>query len=122
MVSYPKDFPLAETLELVALVRKGEVGAKKAEFGHKLWLVQGYAMKATLGDPVGDPVTGETGIVDGGVVLTPSAAPADFCAVEALEKLCADLQSGAVTAQGAIPWKEILRWALQELVVILATA
>jgi hypothetical protein len=116
-VSYPKDFPLAETLELITIIRNGEVGAKKAQFGHNVWLIQGFAMRVTLGDP-------GTGLseTDAGVVLTPSAAPADFCAIEALEKVCANIQNGALTAQGAVPWKDILKWALQELVVVLATA
>lgn len=116
--TYPQDLPIAQGLEIVSIIRNGELAAKKAVFAYNVWLLQGFAQKTLLGDP-GTPASTPPG---GGVVLTPSAVPANFDAVGELEKLCLDAQSGAVTAQASVPWKQILLWALQELGTILAAA
>jgi len=120
-MSYPQDLPIAQGLEIVSIIRKGELSAKKALFAYNLWLLQGFAQKSLLGNPPAD-VTAD------GVVLTPSAVEATSCdtvdcdtdAVDTLEKLCLDAQNGTVVAHAAIAWKKLLLWALTELGSMLA--
>lgn len=112
--SYPKDLPVAQGLEIVSIVRDGELLAKKAIFAYNLWVLQGFVQRTLFGDP-----TAPSNSNEGGVVLTPSAVPADFNAVNELEKLFVNAQSG-IAPQATIPWLQILQWAIAELAAILA--
>lgn len=112
MTAYPKDLPMAETLGLIQVIRSGKAKENVATVAHGLWVLQGYAMRTTLGDPTSGPDTAP---------LFPfsAAKPAGFCALDVLEKHCKDHQDDAVVTQGAVPWDLIIKWALQELVVLL---
>lgn len=115
MAAYPSDFPLAESVEIVQILRKGELAEKKTLFARNLWTLQGYAMKVTLGDP-DNPNAAVLDVSD----LNPlNMRPDGFDAVGELEKLNAVL-SGVPTAQIQVPWKLLLKWALEELVVVVA--
>ncbi len=130
MTAYPQDFPLAESVEVVQILRKNEVKLKLPLFARHLWTLQGYAMKATVGDPDA-PVTAPTPVptAGGGTLLPPtipdlslfSVKPDDFDPVEALDKLNVAFSS-EVAPQFIVPWKLILKWALEELVQVVATA
>jgi hypothetical protein len=51
MLAYPPILPL-DAASLVAEIVKGRtIQARKVEFAHALWNVQGYVQKVTLGDP-----------------------------------------------------------------------
>ncbi len=115
MVAYPNDLPVTEGLELVSIIRNNEIVAKKAKFAYNVWLLQGFVQKSIIGDP--NSLTDISG--GGGVVLTPSAVPANFDPMTALEKACVAAQNGTPQAQFSVPWKEILMWALTELSSIL---
>lgn len=109
MSAYPSDFPLAESVEIVQLVRQGKVKEKLALFAKNLWTLQGYAMKATIGDP--DMPVAQS--------LECCSKPCGFDAIAELEKMNVAAESG-VTTQAMVPWKTILKWALDELVALLA--
>lgn len=104
MVAYPTDLPLAEIKNIVAIVRAGEIAAKKADFAHDVWIVQGYAQSRILGDP--------------SISLISSQASKD-CEdpVALLEKIVAS--SNTVSAQGLkdvlsnVDWATILQWAVK---------
>jgi hypothetical protein len=109
MSLYPADLPLDKVMEVVGIVKSGDIAKKRALIGYDLWLLQGYAQRSVLGDP-DDP--------NGAISLSAVAKPENFDAVAELEKI----GSGAVQAQGAVPWQAILMWALQELVQVVAAA
>lgn len=113
MVSYPKDLPMAEVLELIQIIRGGKAKENVGVVAHRLWVLQGFAMKATLGDPTGDPDTAP---------LFPFNVekPEGFCALDELEKHCLAHQDDAVVTQGVVPWGLIIKWAVNELIVLLA--
>ena len=116
MSAYPASFPIAESIELVKLVREGKVAEQKSLFAYDLWLVQGFVQKAALGEPGAAALAAEP-------TLTPAAVPADFDAVAELEKFngaVAAVGADGVTPQFAVPWVAILQWALPELLKILA--
>jgi hypothetical protein len=108
--SYPVDLPAVEGLEIVSILRNGEVVSKKAKFAYNVWVLQGYAQKTLIGDPSSAAVVG--------VVLTPSAVPTDFDVAAELEKLCA----GTIVAESVVPWQQILQWALTELIKLIIEA
>lgn len=117
MATYPQDFPLAESVEVVQILRQNKVAEKKAVFARHLWTLQGYAMKATLGDP--DNPTAKVDLPPDLSLF--SVKPDGFDALVELEKLNTAL-SGEVAAQVQVPWKLILKWALEELVTVVAAA
>jgi hypothetical protein len=112
MLAYPDSFPLAEGLNVVTIFRKGEMKAKAAVLAHDLWVLQGYAQKAVIGDPNApvDAPTDEPKEPDFSIFSEEDP-------VAALQKVC-DLHSGDAAAQGLIPWKTILKWALKELALL----
>ncbi len=57
MIAYPQTLPLDAAALVAEIVKKREVTARKAEFAHAGWNVQGYVQKVTLGDPT--PIVGE---------------------------------------------------------------
>lgn len=117
-VAYPADLPISECLEIVSILRSGGIAAKKAKFAYDVWVLQGFAQKTILGDPTATLAAPPA--PDVGIVLTPSAVPANFNVADELEKLCAG--AGDIQAQMAVPWKQILQWALSELGTILLAA
>jgi hypothetical protein len=125
MAAYPQDFPLAESIEVVKILRKNEVKQKLPLFARNVWTLQGFAMKSTIGDP-DSPVTAPS---DGNllppIIPDPSLfaiKPDGFDPVEALDKLNAAFSGNDVQAQVTVPWKLILKWALEELVQVVASA
>lgn len=102
MVEYPSQFPIAEGLALVNTIKSGTVKEKKAEFAHSLWVVQGFVQKTVLGDPVA------------ALSAAPKLSEAEI--VDVIEKLSTPTD---VAIQVAIPWKEILMWAMAELVKVI---
>ncbi len=113
MSLYPANFPVSEGFEVVAIVKAGEIVAKKDKFAYNLWLLQGFAQKTVFGEP-GAPVTD--------IAWSSAVKPENFDAVNELEKICQAQKAGAVTSQSLIPWQLILKWALEELVKMVATA
>ena len=90
---YPTIFPIIEIKKIVEIIRGGQVSENIAELAHAIWVVQGYAQGMILGD------------------ASPLSAPVDvenFDAVATLEKMA---DEGA-TAQMAVPWELIIKWAL----------
>jgi len=106
--SYPVDFPVAEGLEIVTIVRQGQVKAKLSTFSHRVWVLQGFAQKVGLGNPedgsLGEPIPDMSLLTSQGVTDP----------VDVLEKVCEAHKAG-VTAQFAVPWALLLKWALGEL-------
>jgi hypothetical protein len=102
MAAYPTELPLYELRQVLAILQSGDIGGQKAEFAKNLWWVQGYAQKTFLGDGA----------------IAKSAAPAevtDAGAVEAVQKLIEQAESGA-TAQGLSPfWVYLLAYAAEKL-------
>ncbi len=130
MTAYPQDYPLAESVEVVQIIRKNEVKQKLPLFARHLWTLQGFTMKATIGDP-DSPVTAPTTPATDGNLLPPvtpdlslfAVKPDNFDPVEALDKLNVAFSGDSdVQAQITVPWKLILKWALEELVQVIATA
>jgi hypothetical protein len=112
MFAYPDSFPLAEGLNVVSIFRKGEVKAKAAVLAHDLWVLQGYAQKAVVGDPSA-PAEVPVEPKEPDFKIFSEEDP-----VAALQKVC-DLHSNSdAVAQGLIPWKSILKWALSQLVLM----
>jgi hypothetical protein len=100
MSKYPVDFPMAEVSNVINIVRSGQLADKKEEFAHDAWWVQGYAQSQvfSLG------------------ILPFSVAP-DVDPVEALEMV---MQAQSVPSpQGAVPWDQILFWAISELLKLI---
>jgi len=99
---YPVDFPLPELKNIINIVRNNEIAAKKEDFAHDVWWVQGYAQSKLVGAPP--------------ELVAQAAKAAKLEPVALLEKIVADHE--AVKAQGLvdnIPWKQFLAWALQQL-------
>lgn len=107
MVNYPESFPLEETKDVINAVRSGTVKENLPSFAHDLWVVQGFAQKSLIGDSGPD------------FSLTSQAAPADFDAVEELDKLVKQVESDTPAAQLSVPWQLILSWALKQLLDLL---
>lgn len=113
MAKYPSDFPLAESIEMVQILKQGKVIEKKALLARHLWTLQGYAMKATLGDPDNPGIEVELPNLELFNVT-------EFDAIVELEKLNTACLSGDIATQAQIPWKLLLKWALEELVTVVA--
>ena len=97
---YPTVFPIVEIKKVVEIIRGGQISENIAELAHAIWVVQGYAQGMILGD------------------ASPLAAPVDvenFDAVATLEKMAAE----DATAQMAIPWELIAKWALDYLIKLI---
>lgn len=100
-VQYPSDFPLDQIKSIVDAVRSGEIGENLDQLAYDIWVVQGYAQSALLGDPTTDG-GGDGGGDDPGFVLM--SAPDKDAAIQALEALVSD----DPTPQVDIPWDLIL--------------
>lgn len=50
MVAYPPTLPLECVMTVTTIIRERKVAEKKAQFGHCLWNVQGFAQKTLLGE------------------------------------------------------------------------
>ena len=144
MSAYPTSFPLVESVELVQIVRQNQIKEKKAVFARHLWTLQGFAMKSLVGDPDAPavaptpaPAPLPTGPApapaspanppllppifgDLGIFSAQSVEEFRPTALDELEKLNA-YHSGKPVVQDNIPWAMILKWALQELAVVLAS-
>lgn len=108
MISYPTDFPVTESVQIVQIVRQGKSKEQLPLLAKSLWVIQGYAQGKMLGEAASD--------------LSLFTVPEDFDAIAVLEKLNAASEEGAVSIQFAVPWLLILRWALEELIEVLVTA
>lgn len=51
MIAYPSMLPLACVQNAITIIRNREIEAKKIEFAHCLWVVQGYLFKTLFGEP-----------------------------------------------------------------------
>lgn len=58
MIAYPPMLPLACVQNAISILRNREVDAKKSEFAHCLWVVQGYVFKTLFGEPEDHPADG----------------------------------------------------------------
>jgi hypothetical protein len=120
MSLYPKEFPIAQGLEIVTIAKQNQVKLKLPVFAYDLWVLQGYVQRTFVGDPDAPSPAPS----NGGGVLTPP----DFTSlsvsdpIAALEKVCNDYQTDAIAAEASVPWKTILIWALQELGKVVAEA
>lgn len=120
MAAYPENFPLAEAMLVVEVVRKDHVQDRLPEFANAVWTLQGYAMRFALGDPIAQTQA----LPDEHVDLF-AVRPDGFDAVAELEKVIALNRwedDGGAAAQISFPWQLLLKWALEELVMLVATA
>lgn len=101
-VQYPAEFPIDNIRGIVDGVRNGNISENLDKFGYDVWVVQGFAQKALLGDPNADG--GGDGGDGPGFVLMSAADVDDEAALQALESLASD----APQAQVDIPWDLIL--------------
>lgn len=119
MAAYPQDFPLAESVEVVQILRQGKVKEKLPLFSRNLWTLQGFAMKSTIGDP-DNPSTPPTPDLS----IFSMQKPENFDAVTELEKLNLSLSGPTPnpTPQALVPWTLILKWAIDELAALIASS
>ena len=110
MSAYPTELPLEQIKSLISILRANEVAAKKAEFAHSLWVVQGYAQSKLIGN-------------EDSFVLVSQSAPCcgGGCDQVTLdEKALAELEKAAapdsLSAQAIIDWKTILKFAAEKLI------
>jgi len=96
---YPTEFPIAEVVEVIEIIRGGQIGDQKEVFANDLWHIQGFAM----GIIIGHPEAGSAYV----------SAQAEFDAVAELEKLVEAHKSNAVVAHASVPWLLILKWAMK---------
>lgn len=125
MENYPVDFPLAQALEIVSIVRQKKVKERMPVFAYDLWLLQGYTMRTVIGDPLAPPKipaipTATPNGGDAGVLIPDFTLFSATDPVATLEKLCDQYQNNAITAQTAVPWLMLLNWALDELSKLIA--
>lgn len=119
MSSYPKDFPLSTALEIISTVKSGQIKANRAKIAHDLWLLQGYAQLTIIGDPDVDVLAStlppeDTKNVSDIFIFSAQADPIDV-----LQRVCDDSQSpDNISAQSDIPWAELFKWAVGELIKI----
>lgn len=127
MTEYPSSFPLSESVEVVRIIRENQVMQQLPLFSYNIWVLQGFAMKTTIGDPTRQPI--QVNCVDP-VAFTPNLnvtpkfiiKPDNFNAVEALEQINAShVNDTDIHVQFAVPWMLILKWALEELIKVLNT-
>jgi len=48
---YPHTFPLAELRTILEILKAGDYLAHRAELAKAIWLAQGYALRAAVGEP-----------------------------------------------------------------------
>jgi hypothetical protein len=51
MSAYPTSFPFDRGLEVVSILKSGQVTAKKTVLAYNLWLLQGFVQRTVIGDP-----------------------------------------------------------------------
>jgi hypothetical protein len=95
---YPKELPVAEVLEVIEIVRSGQISERKEEFANDLWHIQGFAQGVIIGHP------------DAGSAFS---AQGEIDVLVELEKIVEAHKSGAVVAHASIPWQKILEWILK---------
>jgi hypothetical protein len=100
---YPVVVPVTEIQLIIEIVRSGQISERSSELAHALWVVLGYAQ----------------GIIFGNPNITASMAvdiPTDEEVLSMLEKYVAE---DTVSAQMAIPWQIIVKWAIDYLVKVI---
>lgn len=109
MVAYPSELPLNEVKSLISIIRSNEIAAKKAEFAHSLWVVQGYAQSKLIGSDESFVLVSQAAECCGGACKS-----LDQKALSELEKAAAS--ADGVSAQAIIDWKTILKFAAEKLI------
>lgn len=109
MVAYPSELPLNEIKSLITILRANEIAAKKAEFAHSLWVVQGYAQSKLIGSDDSFVLVSQAAECCGG-----SCESLDAKALSELEKAAAS--ADGLSAQAIIDWKTILKFAAEKLI------
>lgn len=109
MTLYPTTLPFDDITLIINDIRGNSVGTDEAAFAKSIWELTGYALKSTLGEPAGAPLSV--------TATTPVSTLTVEEVVVFLEKLVSDAKSG--TSLGGlvseIPWSSIAQWGLTAL-------
>ena len=93
---YPNDFPIDDIRKIVGFVKDGTIQNNIKDAAYSIWVVQGYAQRALIGQP--------------NIISTnPDFSLQSVDVASILESLASDRP----TAQMAIPWEIILPYLLQ---------
>ncbi len=114
MTDYPRDFPLSTGLEVISLIKSGQLKANRAKLAHSLWVLQGFAQLNIIGDPNVDviPSSAEAAPVVTSDVFIFSAKDDPL---DVLQRVCDSQSPENVSKQIDIPWAQLLQWAISEL-------
>ena len=129
MILYPTVFPVSEIQDVIHTITTGAFTSNQEAFAKDLWVISGYGLGQTIGEvpPVPAPVP----------TPTPTPAPKSFIAAAGApnpvaeisdEEACDYLQQaldehGKVgAAAAAIPWAQIIAWALPLILKLLVPA
>lgn len=104
MTPYPIALPTADIMLVITDIRSGAITSDKANFSKALWELTGFALKSTIGEPAGAPlslsVAPTTPVITSGQVLT-------------------FLETSLKDAAANIPWSQIAQWGLTMLLTTL---
>jgi hypothetical protein len=84
---------------VIDIVRAGDIMARKTEFAHSAWVVQGYAQAQIIGEP--------------GVVSGPEVVAEPLAALEAAVAAEQEAMDGGTVAAIPIPWALIAAYLIK---------
>jgi len=113
-VNYPSDFPFSEVYSVTAIIRNGEVAAKRKDLLFNIWKIQGFAQNVIIGMP--------EEVAKAQSVAADNGSPA-FDGVAALEKLAEKYKSDIQPQDLSdfINWKMLLLWLTKLIIELLTT-
>jgi hypothetical protein len=119
MLPYPTSLPLDEITLLVASIRKGDILADKPRLAKAVWELAGYASLMALGEPSAVLTPSPAAEPISPIHMAQSGPPLnDEQVLEYLELFLGHQAKGAAAAV-ALPWRDILKWALTLLLGVL---
>jgi hypothetical protein len=129
---YPASLPLDAVQTIIDAIRDRTVVSDRANFAKAVWVLEGYALRSALGEPSSTPAPAPAPapappkpIAPTPPVIQATSPLSDAEVLAHLETLVDPAFSFAEGPEGAaqalpaalalVPWRSILRWALEAL-------
>lgn len=111
VLMYPTDFPTAQLLSAGAILRKGELSAKRSRFAKDVFIIQGYSQLKAFGDP---DVAGGVGEIEPMTEVADPPVTSDSDCADRIEKLCAGPPAGAEAfSMAGVFLRPIVAWLVK---------
>jgi len=117
MVQYPTEIPISEIQTVISIIRSKEISAKKSEFAHALWVVQGFAQSKLISQGSNFDLVSQaaTSTCCGGGCNAQAATDVESEMLVELQK-AVDVANGAASSQAIIDWRVVLKFVAEKLV------